>query len=287
MAIRVGFIGLGDMGKAMASNLVPKGFDARVFDLNPVPVKELVEAGATAAESCREVGEHAEVLSICVPGDAHVEAVLLGDDGALAGMAPGSLIAVHSTVQPETIEKVAAAARECGVPLIDVCVSGGRQVAEKGELTLMIGGEQAAFDRARPVLEAYGTTLLHAGSLGSGAKLKLAMNLLTYVNWAAAAESLRLATASGLDPEVFLEAVRSNGQLSKMQQTFVSSQRRPPEAISSDAFQSLFTLQMHTAEKDLAHALELGRKCGVALPAAGVVAQDMARIYRVNDEGRR
>jgi 3-hydroxyisobutyrate dehydrogenase len=287
MATRVGYIGLGDMGKAMASNLAPKGFDARVFDLNPVPVKELVAAGAVGASNCREVGEHAEVLSVCVPADAHVEAVLLGDDGALAAMAEGSIVAVHSTVQPDTIEKVAAAARERGVHLIDACVTGGRELAEKGELTLLIGGENASVELARPVLEAYGKTLLHAGPLGSGAKLKLAVNLMTYVNWAAIAESYRLAKASGLDPEIFLQAVRSNGQLSKMQDRFVGGIQLPDEVVASDAYQSFVKLQMHTAEKDLAHALELGRKCGIALPAAGIVSQDMARIYRVKDDGRR
>jgi 3-hydroxyisobutyrate dehydrogenase-like beta-hydroxyacid dehydrogenase len=287
MATRVGFIGLGDMGKAMASNLAPKGFDARVYDLNPVPAKELAEAGATAASSCREVGEHAEVLSVCVPADKHVEAVLLGEDGALAAMAAGSLIAIHSTVQPETIEKLGAAASERRVTLIDVSVTGGRDFAEKGALTLLIGGEAEHLEQARPVLEAYGTTLLHAGPLGSGAKLKLAVNLLTYVNFAAAAESLRLAKASGLDPEVFLDAVRSNGQLSSMQERFMVGQQLPPEAVASEAFQSFVKVQMFNAEKDLAHALELARACEIALPAAGLVAQDMARIYRVIDEGRR
>jgi 3-hydroxyisobutyrate dehydrogenase len=287
MAIRVGYIGLGDMGGAMASNLAPKGFDAVVFDLNPVVVKELEEGGARGAASCREVGEHAEVLSICVPADAHVEAVLLGPDGALAGMAKGSTIAIHSTVQPETIEKMETAARAQGVHLIDACVSGGRQGALDGELTLMIGGELAAFEAARPVLEAYGTTLLHAGPLGAGAKLKLAVNLMTYINWAAVSESMRLAKASGLDVDVFLDAVRSNGQLSKMQERLALGQKMPDEAAASEGYQSFVTLQMHTAEKDLAHALELGRKSGIALPTAGVVSQDMARIYRVNDPGRR
>lgn len=287
MTIHVGFIGLGDMGKAMASNLAPRGFDARVHDLDPEPMRELAAAGATAASSCREVGEHAEVLSVCVPGDPHVEAVLLGENGALAGMAPGSLVAIHSTVQPATVERMAEAAREHGVELIDACVTGGRAVAEKGELTLLIGGEPAALEKARPVLEAYGTTLLHAGPVGSGAKLKLAVNLLTYVNWAAAAESFRLAKASGLDTEIFLEAVRSNGQLSEMQQRFIASQKLPDEAAASDAYQSFVKIQMYNAEKDLAHALELARSCGIALPAAGLVAQDMARIYRVTDKGRR
>ncbi len=287
MKIRVGYIGLGDMGGAMASNLAPKGFDACVYDLDPKPMQELAAAGAKPASSCREVGEHAEVLSICVPADAHVEAVLLGEDGALAGMAAGSLVAIHSTVQPATIERMAAAARERGVELIDACVTGGHAVAEAGELTLLIGGEQEAVEKARPVLEAYGTTLVHAGPLGAGAKLKLCVNLLTYVNWAAAAESFRLAKASGLDTEKFLEAVISNGQLSEMQQRFIAGQKLPDEAAASEGYQSFVKIQMFNAEKDLAHALQLGRSCGIALPAASLVSQDMARIYRVKDEGRR
>ncbi|MEM9176437.1 MAG: NAD(P)-dependent oxidoreductase [Myxococcota bacterium] len=287
MATRVGFIGLGDMGGAMAGVLAPGGFDACVFDLNPVPVKALAETGATAGTSCRQVGEHAEILSVCVPADAHVEAVLVGEDGALDGMAEGSVVLIHSTIQPDTIEKMEAAAKARGVGLIDACVTGGRAAAEQGELTMLVGGEAARVEQARPVLEAYGSTVLHAGPLGCGAKLKLAVNLLTYVNWAAISESYRLAEASGLDPQVFLEAVKSNGQLSQMQQRFVASVAMPPEAVASDAFQDFIRLQMHTAEKDLAHALELGRKSGIALPAAGLVSQDMARIYRVIDEGRR
>lgn len=287
MTIRVGFIGLGDMGGAMASNLAPKGHDACVYDLDRTKVDEVAATGAKAAASCREVGEHAAVLSLCVPGDKHVETALLGADGALAGMGPGSVVAIHSTVQPATVERMAAAARERGVELIDVCVTGGRAPAEKGELTLLIGGEAATLEKARPVLEAYGKTLLHAGPLGSGAKLKLAVNLLTYVNWAAAAESFRLAKASGLDTELFLRAVISNGQLSEMQQRFIMGQKLPDEAASGEAYQGFVRVQMYNAEKDLDHALELARTCGISLPAAALVSQDMARIYRVNDAKRR
>lgn len=287
MAIRVGYVGLGNMGQAMASNLAPKGFDACVYDLDPRPMQELAAGGAKPGTSCRAVGEHAEVLCVCVPEDAHVRAVLTGADGALAGMAAGSVVAIHSTVQPETIEQMAAAAREHGVDLIDACVTGGKDVAEKGELTFLIGGEEAALEKARPVLDAFGTTLLHAGPLGAGARLKLAVNLLTYVNWAAASESFRLAKASGLDTDVFLQAVRANGQLSDMQQRFITAYKLPTEAVASEAFQTLVTTHMHTAEKDLAHALTLGRRCNVALPTAGTVAQGMARIYQVRDEDRR
>ena len=271
----------------MASVLAPKGFDTCVYDLAPELVQKLVAGGAKPASSCREVGAHAELLSICVPADAHVEAVLVGEDGALASMKPGTIVAVHSTVQPATIERMAAAARERDITLIDACVTGGRAAAEVGELTLLVGGPPEAVEQARPALDAYGKATLHAGPLGCGAKLKLCVNLLTYVNWAAASESLRLAKASGLDPEVFLEAVISNGQLSTMQQTFMQGQKMPDEVAAGDDYQKFIKTQMFTAEKDLAHALELGRACGIALPAAGLVSQDMARIYRVDDGGRR
>lgn len=287
MSIRVGYIGLGDMGGGMAARLVPSGHDACVFDLDAARVAELVATGAKPAATAREVGAHAEVLSICVPADEHVEAVLIGDDGALAGLAEGSIVLVHSTVQPDTIERLARLCAEHGVDLIDACVTGGREAAERSALTVLIGGEAAIVDRARPVLEAYGSTLLHAGPIGSGAKLKLAVNLLTYVNWAAAAESFRLAQASGLDVDVFIDAVRSNGQLSDMQQRFLVGHKMPEAAAASADYQAFMTMQMHTAEKDLAHALALGRKSGVSLPAAGLVAQEMARLYRVNDDGRR
>ena len=288
MTTRVGYIGLGDMGGAMASNLAPKGFDARVYDLDPWAHGG---AGGRRRKGVLELprGRRAcrGALDLRARGCTRRGGAPVGDEGALAGMAPGSIVAIHSTVQPSTIERMAAAARERGVDLIDACVTGGRAVAESGELTLLIGGDSKAVERARPVLEAYGTTLIHAGALGAGAKLKLCVNLLTYVNWAAAAESFRLAKASGLDTEKFLEAVISNGQLSEMQQRFIAGQKLPDEAAAGDGYQDFVKIQMFNAEKDLAHALELGRTCGIALPAAGGVAQDMARIYRVIDEGRR
>ncbi|MBW2397325.1 MAG: NAD(P)-dependent oxidoreductase [Deltaproteobacteria bacterium] len=287
MTTRVGYIGLGDMGLPMASHLVPAGFETTVCDLDDSKVQELVEGGARAAANAREVGERSDVLCVCVPADAHVRAVLIGKDGALEGVAPGTLIAIHSTVLPETIKEMAEAAEAKGCKVIDACVTGGAHGAAAGELTFLVGGEDASVEKARPVLDASSKAIVHAGPLGSGAKLKLAVNTLTYIQWAAARESFLLAKASGLDPDVFIEAVRSNGQLTDLQLRFLGLHRMPEEAASSEAFQAFSRLQMHTAEKDLAHALELARKHGLAMPTAGLVSQDMARIYRVKDEGRR
>ncbi len=287
MAIRVGYIGLGDMGKPMASHLAPAGFETTVCDLDEAKVQELVAGGAKEAATPKEVGARADVLCVCVPTDDHVRTVLAGENGALEGLAPGAVIAVHSTVLPATIEEMAAAAEAGGCTLIDACVTGGAHGAAAGELTFLVGGDDASMEKARPVLDASSKAIVHAGPLGSGAKLKLAVNTMTYIQWAAASESYKLAVASGLDPEVFLASVRSNGQLTDMQERFLVLHRAPPEAVDSEGFQSFNRLQMHTAEKDLAHALELARECDLALPVTGLVSQDMARIYRVKDEGRR
>jgi 3-hydroxyisobutyrate dehydrogenase-like beta-hydroxyacid dehydrogenase len=287
MATRAGYIGLGDMGKPMASRLAPAGFATTVFDLDDGPVAELVEGGARAGSSPRDVAERSDVLCICVPADAHVRAVLTGRDGALEGAAPGTVIAIHSTVLPETIEQMAAAAAERGCALIDACVTGGAHAAAVGELTFLVGGDEAALEKARPVLDASSKAIIHAGALGSGAKLKLAVNTMTYIQWAAARESYLLARASGLDPELFLDAVRSNGQLTPLQDRFLAAYKLPDEAVQSPGFQALMKTQMRTAEKDLDHALELARKCDLSLPTAALVSQDMARIYRVEDPRRR
>ncbi|MCP5055551.1 MAG: NAD(P)-dependent oxidoreductase [bacterium] len=287
MTTRVGYIGLGDMGMPMASHLAPAGFDTTVCDLDNLKVQRLVTGGAKAASNAREAGMRSDVLCVCVPTDAHVRAVLTGKDGALEGVAAGTLIAIHSTVQPETIEEMAKAADAKGAVVIDACVTGGSHGAAAGELVFLVGGDDASIEKARPVLDASSKAIVHAGPLGSGAKLKLAVNTLTYIQWAAARESFLLAKASGLDPDVFIEAVRSNGQLTDLQLRFLALHRMPDEAASSEAFQAFSRLQMNTAEKDLAHALDLARKHGLAMPTAGLVSQDMARIYRVKDEGRR
>ena len=142
MALRVGFIGLGDIGKPMAKQLLPAGFETTVFDLDEARVKELVEGGARAASSPREVGEAADVLCLCVPADAHVEAVLTGADGALEGLAPGSVVAIHSTVLPETMLWAADEARPQGVAVVEAAVTSGFMAAAEGRGTFLLEGRE-------------------------------------------------------------------------------------------------------------------------------------------------
>jgi 3-hydroxyisobutyrate dehydrogenase len=288
MSIRVGFIGLGNQGKPIAAHLAPAGFETTVYDVVPEPMAELVEAGARAAASPREVGENADVVGICVPEDKHVMAVALGEDGLLSGLRSGSVVLVHSTILPETIDQIATAGAALGIEVLDACVTGGAMRAQARQLTYLIGGSEAALEKARPYLEA--TTevpAIYAGPLGSGAKLKLCINLITYIQWAAAHESMVLAQAIGLPQDVLEAAGRSNGQLTDMMLTFLAVHKAPDATRTSESFQEMMRRNMKIAEKDLAWALQLARESEVALPVGGVVAQSMARIYGVEDEGRR
>ena len=288
MAIRVGFIGLGNQGKPIAAHLAPAGFETWVHDIDEAPVAELVAAGARAASSARAVGEGADLVGICVPEDTHVRAVVSGDDGLIAGMSAGGIILVHSTVLPETAEFVRDAASSKDIAVLDACVTGGAARAEKKELTYLVGGETPDVERAAPYFAATSKIpVIHAGPLGSGAKLKLCINLITYIQWAAAYESMALARAIGLPQEILEEAGRSNGQLTDLMVSYLTSHKLPEEVRHSEAFQALMQNHMKVAEKDLAWALELARKSGVALPVGSLVSQSMARLYGVEDEARR
>jgi len=288
MSIRVGFIGLGNQGKPIAAHLAPAGFETIVYDLDPEPIAELVKGGARAAATAREVGENADVVGICVPEDKHVISVALGDAGLLSGLSAGSVVLIHSTILPETIERIASAGAERGIEVMDACVTGGAMRAQARQLTYLVGGSEATLEKVRLYLEA--TTdvpPIYAGELGNGAKLKLCINLITYIQWAAAHESMVLARAIGLPQDVLEAAGRSNGQMTDMMVAFLAVHKVPEETRTSDSFQDMMRRNMKIAEKDLAWALQLARESEVALPVGGVVAQSMARIYGVEDGGRR
>jgi len=287
MTLRAGFIGLGNIGKPLASHLAPSGFSTTVYDIAEAPMRELEEGGAKRAASPREVGENADVIGICVPEDSHVRAVLTGDDGVLAGAAAGAVVAIHSTVLPKTVQELAEQAAARGVTVIDACVTGGEQRALEGVVTYLVGGDAAALAKARPFLDASSEAVIHAGELGNGAKLKLCINVVTYLQWAAANEGCRLAMAAGLPTEVFEAAGRANGQLTDLQLRYLTSVKMPKEVRANEGFQKLVRGHMMTAEKDLAWALQLARESGVSLPVSGLVSQLMAGLYGVEDENRR
>ena len=287
MTIRTGFIGLGNQGKPIAAHLAPAGFETTVYDIAKEPVAELVAGGAKAAETPRALGENADVVGICVPEDKHVRAVAYGDDGLIAGLSAGATLLIHSTILPETAEEISAAAAEKGIEVMDACVTGGAARAESRQLTLLIGGPKTALEKARPYFEAVtDVPLIHAGPLGSGAKLKLCINLITYIQWAAAFEATTLAKSAGLSLEVLQEAGKSNGQITPMMLAYIESQNMSEEASSSETYQRFMLNNTRIAEKDLAWALQLARQGEISLPVGGLVSQLMGKLYGVDDDAR-
>jgi 3-hydroxyisobutyrate dehydrogenase len=288
MALRAGYIGLGNIGKPMASCWIKAGFETAVYDVVEAPVAELVELGAQAAPSPRGVGEAADVVGLCVRNDDDVRAVLLGDDGVFAGAADGTVVLIHSTIQPSTVVEMNEAGAAYGVQVIDAAITGGDQRAAAGDLAIMVGGDPAVLEKARPVLESSaGSGIFHCGELGNGMKAKLCINVVTYIQWLAGYEGLSLAKASGLPIEVFEEIGLANGQITPLMVRFLTMHKMPDEARRSEAVQKLVRGHTLVAEKDLTWALALARENGLALPGVGLVSQMMARIYGLEDEGRR
>jgi 3-hydroxyisobutyrate dehydrogenase len=283
MGLRAGFIGLGNQGKPIAANLARSEYETTVYDVVPDAVSDLVAEGASAASTPMEVGGRSDVVGICVPADHHVLDVCMGAEGLIAGLAPGAVITIHSTIQPETAIRVAEEAAKSGIGVLDACVTGGAVGAEGKRLTFMIGGEEQFLEKARPLLEVSAAKIIHAGPIGNGCILKLCINLITYTLWSAMHESAALAKAAGLPLELLEEAGISNGQITPMMKQFLDAREVPDEVHQSESYQALFRSHTMIAEKDLDWALALARKSNVRLPVAGLLAQRMGEIYGLDD----
>lgn len=199
---RIAFIGLGNMGGPMAANLLKAGHELRVFDLVSAAVEAAVAAGARAAGSAIDAVKDAEVVISMLPASRHVETLYLGTGGVLAAIPADALIIDCSTIAPASAKKVAGAATERGLQLIDAPVSGGTAGAAAGTLTFIVGGDGAALERARPVLQAMGKNIFHMGDAGAGQVAKLCNNMALGVIMAVTGEAIALGAAHGLDPKV-------------------------------------------------------------------------------------
>lgn len=207
---RITFIGLGNMGGPMASNLVKAGNEVTVFDLSKTAVDELVAQGAKTAESAKAAAEGAECVITMLPAGMHVEAVYLGDDGLLEALPAGTLVIDSSTIAPETARKVAEAATAKHLEFIDAPVSGGVGGAKAGTLTFICGGEESTFNKAKPILEGMGKNIFHAGPHGAGQVAKICNNMLLAILMAGTSEALALGAKNGLDPAVLSEIMKQS-----------------------------------------------------------------------------
>ena len=209
--MHIGFLGLGHMGAPMARNLLKAGHRLTVFDPLPASVAALVEAGAQAADSAGAVARAGvEAIVTMLPAAAHVKAVYLGDDGLLAHLRPGVLLIDSSTIDPHSAREVATAAVRRGNPMLDAPVSGGTGGAAAGTLTFMVGGEDADFDRAQPLLACMGRNIVHCGGHGNGQAAKVANNLLLGISMIGVAEAMSLGVALGVDPQVLAGIINTS-----------------------------------------------------------------------------
>jgi 3-hydroxyisobutyrate dehydrogenase-like beta-hydroxyacid dehydrogenase len=215
IGMRVAFIGLGNMGLGMAHNLLKAGMATTVFDVRAQPVQSVVSAGAAAAGSCADAAAHAEVVCVATFSEQQVRDVLAGTDGdpgVLAAAAPGTVVAVHSTISPALIKELGAAASERGIALIDVAMTGGGDVAAaEGNLTFMVGGPDEALAKARPALDAMARTVFHVGPLGAGVSAKIISNYLGTSNVALVREALRMAASAGIAEKEILRIIQDGG----------------------------------------------------------------------------
>ena len=266
MAQTVGFIGLGTMGEPFATNIISAGFDLVVHDTRPEPVAALVELGARSAVSAREIAEQVTIVEIAVAHEEHVEAVLHGPDGVLAGAHPGLIVAIHSSVHPRHMQKIAAAAEARGVAVLDAQMSGGARNVVAHALCLMVGGDAAVLERCRPIFETTASHIYLLGGVGMGAATKIAQNSMTAMHLLAASEGFRLAQKAGVDLEMFQEVVRTSSAQSWVADEYLHGRStRPAGWVYYDV--------LHDA-LDLAHTYD------VALPGAAACQQALAHSLR-------
>ena len=261
---KVGFIGLGIMGGAMAANLLKAGFDVTVWNRTPSRITPLAQAGAAVGDHPADMAGRCDILVVCVSDTPDVEAVVLGPDGVLAGARPGALVIDCSTISPEASRAIAARLAERGVHMLDAPVSGGSEGAARGTLSIMVGGDAEQVTRAMPVLEAMGKTITHVGGQGAGQLAKLVNQVLVVVTMQAVGEALLLAQAGGLDLERTLAAVGGGAAGSWM------LNNRGPQVIRRD-WRPGFTIDLQ--QKDLRLVLEAADQLGIPLPSTALVFQ--------------
>ena len=263
--MRIGFIGLGNMGNPMAHNILKAGHELTVYNRTRSKMESVLAAGAKSAESPRDAALGNEIVCTCVSVPDALRAVTLGDDGAVAGTSPDSLYIDFSTVDPTTSKQMAALCQEKGVECLDAPVSGGVAGAQGGTLTVIVGGPQESFERAQPVFQAVGKNIVHAGPWGAGSTFKLINQILVGVNLAAVFEAFVLAKVAGIDLNLLYQVLSTSAGGSSSMNYAV-----PDHVIGRD-FEGGFTVNMLCKDLDL--ALQMGKDSHVVLMLPALVRQ--------------
>lgn len=267
--MRVGFVGLGIMGKPMARNLLRAGYPVTVHNRSRPPVDELVAEGAADGGSPRGVAEQSEVVITMLPDTPDVEQVTFGPQGLVEGLRPGSVLVDMSTISPVATRSIAARLRERGVEMLDAPVSGGQRGAEEGTLSIMVGGDPQTFERVRPLFQALGKSVVHVGPVGAGQVCKACNQVVVALTLQAVAEALVLAERNGVDPARVRQALLGGFAGSRILE--VHGQR-----MLEGNYQPGFRVRLH--HKDLRIALETGRSAGVPMLGTALVHELLGAV---------
>ena len=289
--MKVGFIGLGNMGQGMADNLLKGGFDLYVFTRTRSKIQAMEAKGAKGTESPADLTRKVDIVLACLPDVPTSELVFLGDQGVVAAARPGQVLVDHSTVGPSTSRKIHEAAREKKTFFLDAPISGGPGGAAAGTLVIMVGGDAQAFEEARPVFQAMGETIMHMGPSGAGSVTKLVNQLLLGAHTLSSCEALLLATKAGVNPEQLVEVLKGAWGFSRM------LERNAPYIIRRDFGPS--AAPMRNMFKDLGILMQLAEDLNIPLPGAqattmmfdrarekGMSLEDITAIYQLLEQGQ-
>lgn len=269
MKPEIGFVGLGIMGKWMALNLIKAGFSLKFFARRKEVIEEVTSQGGKGLPSVKELARQSAWIIFCLPNTETVEEVLFGKDGMVEVLKPGQVVIDCGTIHPLSTRKIAQSLMEKGIPFLDAPVSGMEARAKAGTLTIMVGGEESAFQQVRPALEAMGNKIIYMGASGNGQMMKMINNVLLDIHCATLAELLALAVKMGLDPEQVVAVVRSGtGQCFAVDNfgPLILERNFGPGYPMGDAY------------KDMVHAVEISSAQRIPLPltAAAMVTYQMA-----------
>lgn len=270
---RIGFIGLGIMGKPMSKNLIKAGYELTVYDIKKESVEELKAFGAKAAESPADAAKDNDIIITMLPNSPHVKTAVLGERGVLEGIKPGAVVIDMSSIAPLASKEIYGRCTEKGAEMLDAPVSGGEPKAIDGTLSIMAGGKKEIFDKVKDVLLHMGSSVVYCGEIGAGNTTKLANQVIVALNIAACSEAFTLAKASGVDPELVFDAIRGGLAGSTVMEAKV------PMMIAGNTTPG-FKIDLHI--KDLVNAMDTGHGVGVPLP---LTAQVMEMLQLLHNDG--
>jgi 2-hydroxy-3-oxopropionate reductase len=272
---KIGFIGLGIMGKPMALNLLKAGYSVTVYDIVPERIKEVVAAGAKAGSSSKDVAEKNEIIITMLPNSPEVKEAVLGTDGVLDGAKAGTILIDMSSIAPLASKEIAKEADKKAVSMLDAPVSGGEPKAIEGTLAIMVGGPEDTFNKVKDILGIMGASVTRVGEIGSGNMTKLANQIIVALNIAAMSEAMVLAAKAGVDPEKVFQAIRGG-----LAGSTVLDAKMP--LVLKGNFKPGFRIALHI--KDLANALDTAHQIGVSVPLSAAVMEVMQAL-RVDGKG--